>query len=99
MNDTDHSATGRSGIKLHPPFWFAGLGVLCIPAIAMLMTSEVHWGFGDFLIFGVMLTALIRVIEYAISRQTQLPYKALAVLASLIVLTANWVELTVGIFD
>lgn len=99
MSDPNPSASGRSRLKWHPALWLAGLGVLCIPAIAMLVTSEVQWGFGDFAIFGAMLTALLGVVEFAVSRQFKLPYKALAIGAALIVFIIVWVELAVGIFD
>ena len=99
MNDPNPSASGRSRLKWHPALWLTGLGVLCIPAIAMLITSEVQWGFGDFAIFGAMLAALLGVVELAMSRQFKLPYKALAIGAALIVFIIVWVELAVGIFD
>jgi len=99
MNDPIHPTEQASRLKLHPILWLVGLGILCAPAVAMLMTSEVDWGVGDFLVFGAILTTVLGVIEVAISRSVSRVVKALLVGVSLVVFVLIWAELGVGIID
>ena len=99
MNDPIHPTEQASRLKFHPILWLVGLGISCVPAVAMLMTSEVDWGVGDFLVFGAMLTTVLGVIEVAISRPVSWVFKALLIGASLAVFILIWAELAVGIFD
>jgi len=98
MNDPINPTEQRSRLKFHPILWLGGLGILCIPALATLLTSEVDWGVGDFLVFGAMLTTVLGVIEVARSRPVSWVFKALLIGASLAVFILIWAELAVGNF-
>lgn len=99
MSDPMHTTEQASGLKFHPILWLVGLGILCVPAVATIVTNEVDWGVGDFLVFGAMLTTVLGVIEVAISRPVSWVFKALLIGVSLAVFILIWAELAVGIFD
>ena len=84
--------------RFHPLIWGMATAALLVPAAAMLVTRDVNWGAGDFIVFGVMLAALCMAVEAA-CQWLAAPLRrvsaiVLAVLAFLIV----WAELAVGLF-
>ncbi|MBA3863776.1 MAG: hypothetical protein C0517_07525 [Erythrobacter sp.] len=85
--------------RFHPLIWGMAAAALLVPAAAMLVTREVNWGAGDFMVFGVMLAALCMAVEAAChwlaTPLRRVSAIVLAVLAFLIV----WAELAVGLFD
>ena len=78
--------------------WGTLAALLIIPAIGMLLTDEINWGPGDFLVMGLLFSAVGFGVEFAVrhfrSRGTRLLASGAIVLAFLLV----WAELAVGIF-
>ncbi len=98
MNLTTRSAPPPAP-RFHPRLWLAALGLLLVPAAAMLVTSEFNWGPEDFAAFAVLLTGLCLGIEAAL-RWIATPLLRLAgVGLAVFVFLAVWAELAVGIFD
>jgi hypothetical protein len=70
--------------------------ILLLPLVAMQITNEVDWGFGDFVVMGALLGGSGLVLELATQRSTSLAYRfgaACAVAASFLLI---WVNLAVG---
>jgi Tfp pilus assembly protein PilN len=75
------------------------IGLLLIPAIAMLFTNEVNWSIADFVIMGTLLLAVALVTEFITRKISNKKYR-IAFIALLIALfLLLWVELAVGIFN
>ena len=58
----------KSGNALHIPAVRVGLGValvLSLPLVAMLITDEVVWSLADFVVAGILLTAIGAALELA----------------------------------
>lgn len=79
------------------PMWILAGALLLAPALAMRLTSEVSWGPGDFLAFGVLLFATCAGIEAAMRFGTRPSIRRALALAVLCTGLFVWVELAVGI--
>ncbi len=77
--------------------WSAAAGLLLAPYIAMQFTKEVNWGFGDFLIFGAMLTGFGLLFEVSLSWSNSFSYRAGMALALSTGFLLIWVVLAVGL--
>ena len=78
--------------------WLSIPALLAIPALAMLFTSEVAWGPGDFAIAAGLLVATALAMEI-ILRVGRSPAIRLVLAAGVFALLAlAWVELAVGVF-
>lgn len=77
--------------------WSFAAALLLAPAIAMLFTSEMNWGPGDFVAAALIIGAIGVGLEAAarLRGRTRFIAAGAAVLIGLLV----WVELAVGIFD
>jgi hypothetical protein len=75
------------------------IGLLLIPAIAMLFTNEVNWSIGGFVVMGTLLLAVALVTQFITRKISNKKYR-IAFIALLIALfLLLWVELAVGIFN
>ncbi len=73
--------------------------LLLVPLLAMLITREVNWGIGDFVVAGMLIFCAR--MAYAIVSM-QLPNKPQRIAWALVILLALllvWAELAVGIFS
>ena len=75
----------------------ATLALLAIPAIAMLLTDEVHWGPGDFLVAGLLLGTTGVLFEFGMRHVRSFKRRAIAGGAIVLALLCVWAELAVGI--
>ena len=73
------------------------LVVLLIPALAMRFNAEVQWGFGDFLVAGLMLVAGGVAGDLLRRRAPQTTYRMAAGLTLAAVLALVWMNLAVGL--
>ena len=73
--------------------------LLALPALAMLITDQVNWTLGDFVVFGVMLALLVAGIEFLSASRLRVRSKLIGVVMVLAVFALIWIELAVGIFD
>ena len=76
--------------------WSMAGGVLAVPAIAMLFTSQVNWGPGDFLAAALLLgsTGVFLEIVAALPRRR---WRSIGTIGGLAALVLIWAELAVGI--
>ena len=75
------------------------IGVLLIPAIAMLFTNEVNWSMGDFAVMGTLLLTAVFATEFIARKISNKKYR-IAIIALLIgVFLLLWAELAVGLFN
>jgi len=74
------------------------LSLLLIPLIAMQFTDQVIWTAADFLIAGILLLGTGLISEIIMRKIKNKGYKAILIVAALIVLILIWIELAVGIF-
>jgi hypothetical protein len=79
--------------------WAFALALFLLPAVAMQLTDQVVWGLGDFLVFGIMISAVLGGLEIVAALRLQTRYKSMLALAVLAAFFLVWVELAVGIFD
>jgi len=73
--------------------------ILLIPLVAMQFTNEVNWGWGDFLLAGLLLFATVFLIELLIRRISNKTYRLALIAVILIGLLLLWAELAVDIFE
>lgn len=72
--------------------------ILCIPAVAMLFTTEVNWGLADFIIAGGLLLGAGLLCDYAWEKISGARTRMVVVGAIILALLLIWIELAVGIF-
>lgn len=75
------------------------VGLLLIPAIAMLFTKEVNWSLADFAIMGALLFAIafiVGLIKQKIAKQNHRMVLIALVIGFFLVI---WAELAVGVFN
>ncbi len=77
--------------------WGAAATLLVLPLIAMQFTDEVNWTGSDFAVFGAMLLVAGAVIELAVRKSRDRPYRLAAVVAVAAAFVLVWVNLAVGI--
>ena len=76
----------------------AATGLLLIPAIAMLFSSEVKWGIFDFIVAAALLWGTGLLIETVLRKVRSGTNRILLCTAVVFVLLLIWAELAVGIF-
>lgn len=97
MSTDTQGASGRGAKPWRVPLWGAAATALVLPAIAMQVTEEMNWGFGDFAILGALLFAACLTFEIG-ARATVKPVYRLALgVTVLVALLLIWAELAVGI--
>ncbi|SCY17981.1 hypothetical protein SAMN05192588_1534 [Nonlabens sp. Hel1_33_55] len=74
------------------------LGILLIPAIAMLFTTEVNWSAFDFIVMGFLLVSTGLALEFILRKVQTSRNRILLGVALLVALFLVWAELAVGIF-
>jgi len=72
--------------------------LLFLPFIAMQFTSEVNWGFGDFMAAGILLFGTGLAIEFVLRKVKKTTSRLLICGVILLVLFLVWAELAVGLF-
>jgi len=72
--------------------------LLCIPLIAMQLTSEVVWTSSDFIIAGILLLGTGIVIEVVARNVKDKRTRIGMIIGTLVVLFLVWAELAVGVF-
>ena len=72
--------------------------LLCIPAFGMLLTEEVNWGPGDFVVAGGLFAALGVAFELVYAKSRTAWVRRGMIAAAIFVFLAVWAELAVGIF-
>ena len=72
--------------------------LLLIPLIAMQVSSEVSWSFGDFCVMGILLLITGLALDYIWTRVKNKDRKVLFGLIILLLFFLIWAELAVGIF-
>lgn len=75
--------------------WVAVL--LLVPMVAMLVTREVNWGIGDFVVAGVLIFSARMAYALAIRKVTSRPGRLAWAVMILIGFLLVWAELAVGI--
>jgi hypothetical protein len=76
--------------------WGFAAVILLLPLVAMQFTSEVNWGFGDFVVMGALLGGSGLVLELATQQSTSLSYRFGATFAVAAAFLLVWVNLAVG---
>ena len=76
--------------------WGFAAVILLLPLVAMQFTSEVNWGFGDFVVMGALLGGSGLVLELAIQKSASLSYRFGATFAVAAAFLLVWVNLAVG---
>jgi hypothetical protein len=71
--------------------------LLLIPAAAMLLTGEVNWGPGDFLVAGALLFGAALAWRLTVARTGELAYRLGMAIAILALLLLVWGNLAVGV--
>lgn len=82
----------------HRTLWAALALLLALPAVAMVFTSEVRWGLGDFAAAGLLLGGVGLAVELATRVTTSAPARALACAAVVAAALLIWADAAVGIF-
>lgn len=79
--------------------WLLGatLTLLCIPLVAMQLTSSVQWSGSDFIIMGSLLFGSGSLVILA-TRKLASPYRFIAAVTVIGLFLYLWAELAVGIF-
>lgn len=72
--------------------------ILLVPLIAMQFTDEVNWGWGDFIIAGILLLGTGLLIEHLIRRIHNKTYQRILISLLVVCLILLWAELGVGLF-
>jgi hypothetical protein len=76
--------------------WGFAVVILLLPLVAMQFTSEVNWGFGDFVVMGALLGGSGLVLELATQKSASLSYRFGATFAVAAAFLLVWVNLAVG---
>lgn len=74
-------------------------GLLCIPLIAMQLTSEVDWKFSDFLLMGILLFSLGIFFEIILRKFKTTGQRIILCGIALTIFFLIWAELAVGVFN
>jgi hypothetical protein len=72
--------------------------LLLIPALGMLVSSEVNWSPFDFLVAAVLLYGTVFLIDFVLRKIESRKKRFLLVAICLILVIALWIELAVGLF-
>jgi hypothetical protein len=87
--------------KLNQSFMFwpvaVTLGVLAIPFVGSLITSEVNWSVRDYILGGVVLFAFSTAIT-AVLRSVRIGRKGVVIALMALLFVLLWTEMAVGIF-
>ena len=88
-------------VPLIPALLRVALGtaiLLLVPLAAMQFTAEVQWGWGDFVMAGVLLFAAGTAVVLVMRKIARPLPRAAAVAAIALVFALVWAELAVGLF-
>lgn len=72
--------------------------ILSVPLIAMQFTSEVKWGFSDFIIIGGLLLGAGLAYEFIASKVKNKTHRAVIAMVFVVAVLLIWAELAVGVF-
>lgn len=71
--------------------------LLIIPLIVMQFTNEVKWNLTDFIVAGLLLFGAGLIVEFALRKAKSPKFKALAIIAIVVLFLLIWAELAIGI--
>ena len=72
-------------------------GLLMVPVVGMLISDEMNWGLGDFIVAGILLGGTGLVIEVAARLTPNNAYRAAVGIAVVTSLVLVWINLAVGL--
>lgn len=92
--------TKRSNFQSKRIIRIAGITglILMVPLVATLVTDQVNWGVGDFVIMGALIFVTGILIDWAIRKAPE-KYRIALVALALIAFLFIWGQLAVGMFD
>ncbi|RAI57172.1 hypothetical protein DOO78_20240 [Roseicella frigidaeris] len=90
------SGEGQEGLW-RAVVWGGAATLLLAPLVAMRFTDEVQWTKSDFVVFGVMVTVPLAVLELAVRATVSMPYRAAVAVALGAAFLMTWLNLAVGI--
>lgn len=79
--------------------WFAAVGVLLLPLLAMQFTDEVNWTLSDFVFAAILLFGSLGAFEVAARMTDDMTYRAGAGFAIAALFLLTWSNAAVGITD
>ena len=80
-------------------FALVATALLAVPLLATILTTEVNWGPGDFLLMGGMLALLGGAADMALRLRALWHIRAGIIAFALAAFLLVWAELAVGLFD
>ena len=72
--------------------------MLLVPLIATQFTGQVNWEYTDFIVAGILLFGTGLILESVAQKLHNSAYRAVAVIAIVVIFLLIWAELAVGIF-
>ncbi|MDQ3076910.1 MAG: hypothetical protein M3Q63_02555 [bacterium] len=75
------------------------IGILMIPLVAMLFTSEVNWGPADFIIIGALIFGTGLAYEFIVRKIVNTTYRTVITIVLVLAFLLVWADLAVGIFN
>ena len=97
MNDTTHATLNDRTNRWRAAAWSLAAILMILPLVAGLVTDKVAWDAGDFLLLGVLLAAVLGVVELAVRRSSHPAFRAAVVVAAAAGFLLVVVNLAVGI--
>ncbi len=92
------SAKPQASIFSRRMMWAAIACLLALPAVAMLFTPEVRWGFEDFAAAAFLLGAVGAGAEWTARARLRPASRAALLIPLLLVVALIWAQAAVGIF-
>lgn len=93
IHDEDAARTNPWRVAI----WTIAAVLLAVPLVAMQFTDQVNWGAMDFVVMGVLLTAVCGGIELALRISRDLAYRAALAVCLVTGFLLVWISLAVGI--
>ncbi|MFM8844415.1 MAG: hypothetical protein ACKOGN_00720 [Gammaproteobacteria bacterium] len=94
---TTPNSMPNSNFRWRKPMWIAAGGLLLLPAVAMVLGDEVHWGPLDFTLLAALLAALCGAIDVASRYSLSRSYRAGVAVAAIGMFLMVFANIAVGI--
>jgi len=88
---------GRRGNRWRLAVWGTAALMLLLPLVAMLVSDEMNWGLGDFVLFGAMLAGAGGTFELAARMTGNKAYRAAVGVGLAAAFILVWMNLAVGV--